>query len=162
MILLSLVLSANHGKVFIYWKTLHYLHHLLDALGFCLRKKMNKALKKVVAFSTYSIVKFTTSSCPSLLEKKCFGTSFEWLLSIGTDFEMNLFHPFSKHLLSLPPQPFFSDDLSDEDDRNFELDPIDYTDIYVYKCVLSRNPWLSIIIIIHWPSLDREIKFGLI
>ena len=69
---------------------------------------------------------------PELVRKKCFGTSFGWLLSVGTDFQMNLFHSLSKHLLSLPPQPNF-EDLDHHDD--------DFRIILVDKCVLSRNPW---------------------
>ncbi|KAL4598526.1 hypothetical protein ACB092_11G065100 [Castanea dentata] len=40
-----------------------------------------------------------------LVGKKCIGTFFGWLLSVGIDFQINLIHPLSKHLLSLPPQP---------------------------------------------------------
>ncbi|KAK4592012.1 hypothetical protein RGQ29_016475 [Quercus rubra] len=36
---------------------------------------------------------------PELVGKKCIGTSFGWLVSVGTDFQVNLFHPLSKHLL---------------------------------------------------------------
>ena len=75
---------------------------------------------------------------PELAGRKCIGTSFGWLLSVGIDFQMNLFHPLSKHQLSLPPHPYVW-----ERHRNFELFPLDYGDIFLYKCVLSRNPWNS-------------------
>ncbi|KAL4600916.1 hypothetical protein ACB092_11G234300 [Castanea dentata] len=106
-----------------------------------LAEENEQSIKESRGFFNLTDSKVYNFKLPELVGKKCFGTSFGWLLSIGTDFEMNLFHPFSKHLLSLPPQPYFSDSDSEVDDRNFELDPIDYTDIYVYKCVLSRNPW---------------------
>ena len=35
------------------------------------------------------------------------GTSFGWLLTIGADLQINLFHLLSKHLISFPPQPTF-------------------------------------------------------
>nr|XP_023882431.1 putative F-box protein At5g55150 [Quercus suber] len=72
---------------------------------------------------------------PELVGKKCIGTSFGWLLSVGTDFQVNLFHPLSKHLLSLP-QPLFWNE-----DDNSKLDHLDYRDMFFEKCVLSRNPW---------------------
>ena len=72
---------------------------------------------------------------PELVGKKCIGTSFGWLLSVGTDFQVNLFHPLSKHLLSLP-QPLFWNE-----DGNSKLDHLDYTDMFFEKCILSRNPW---------------------
>nr|POE57931.1 f-box protein [Quercus suber] len=34
---------------------------------------------------------------PELAGRKCIGTSFGWLLSVGIDFQMNLFHPLTKH-----------------------------------------------------------------
>ena len=83
---------------------------------------------------------FYNFKLPELAGKKCIGTSFGWLLSVGTDFQMNLFHPLSKHQLSLPPHPY----VWERYNRNFELDPIDYSDIFLYKCVLSRNPWNSV------------------
>nr|XP_023913250.1 F-box protein At2g17690-like [Quercus suber] len=134
MILSSLVPYASHGEVFIHRKTHHYL---LDVLGLCLQKKRNKKVVRV-SLSTYSIIKFTTSSCLSLLEKKCIGTSFGWLFSVGTDFQVNLFHPLSKHLLSLP-QPLFWNE-----DGNSKLNHLDYRDMFFEKCVLSRNPWNSV------------------
>ncbi|KAL0006923.1 hypothetical protein SO802_008425 [Lithocarpus litseifolius] len=106
-----------------------------------LAKENEQSIKESRGFFNLIDSKVYNFKLPELVGKKCFGISFGWLLSIGTDFEMNLFHPFSKHLLRLPPQPHFSDSDSEVDDRNLELDPIDYTDIYVYKCVLSRNLW---------------------
>ena len=83
---------------------------------------------------------FNNFKLPELAGKKCIGTSFGWLLSVGTDFQMNLFHPLSKHQLSLPPHPYVWEHCN----RKFELDPIDYSDIFLYKCVLSRNPGNSV------------------
>ena len=76
---------------------------------------------------------------PELAGRICIGTSFGWFLSVGIDFQMNLFHPLSKHQLSLPPHPYVWDRY-----RNFELIPLDYRDVFLYKCVLSRNPWNSV------------------
>ncbi|KAL4600936.1 hypothetical protein ACB092_11G235900 [Castanea dentata] len=83
---------------------------------------------------------FYNFKLPELAGKICIGTSFGWLLSVGTDFQMNLFHPLSKHQLSLPPHPYVWEGYN----RNFELDPIDYSDIFLYKCVLSSSPWNSV------------------
>ncbi|KAK7832292.1 putative f-box protein [Quercus suber] len=55
-----------------------------------------------------------------------------------TDFQVNLFHPLSKHLLSLP-QPLFWNE-----DGNSKLNHLDYRDMFFEKCVLSRNPWNSV------------------
>ncbi|KAL4620031.1 hypothetical protein ACB092_06G125000 [Castanea dentata] len=41
---------------------------------------------------------------PQVAGTRCFGTSFGWLLTIGTDLRINLLHPLSKHILCLPSQ----------------------------------------------------------
>ena len=44
---------------------------------------------------------------PQVAGRRCFRTSFGWLLTIGTDLQINLLHPFSKHILCLPSQATF-------------------------------------------------------
>ena len=67
---------------------------------------------------------------PELAGRICIGTSFGWFLSVGIDFQMTLFQPLSKHQLSLPTHPYVWDHY-----RNFELIPLDYRDVFLYKCV---------------------------
>ena len=75
---------------------------------------------------------------PELVGRKCLGTSFGWLLTIGADFQINLFHPLSKHLIRLPPQPTFCRQYTPE------VEPEHLRNIFVRKCVLSRSPWNSV------------------
>ncbi|XP_030963444.1 putative F-box protein At5g55150 [Quercus lobata] len=72
---------------------------------------------------------------PEVAGRRCFGTSFGWLLTIGTDLQINLLHPMSKHLLCLPPQPTFSWQYDSD------LEPKDIIGMFLKKVVLSRSPW---------------------
>ena len=75
---------------------------------------------------------------PEIVGRKCFGTSLGWLVSIGIDLQIKLFHPLSKHQISLPPQPTFFYQ------PHCELDPKYLRDMFVSKFVLSRSPWNSL------------------
>nr|POE97458.1 putative f-box protein [Quercus suber] len=75
---------------------------------------------------------------PELVGRKCLGTSFGWLLTIGSDLQINLFHPLSKHLISLPPQSTFGRQYTPE------VEPEHLRNMFVPKCVLSRSPWNSV------------------
>ena len=75
---------------------------------------------------------------PELVGRKCLGTSFGWLLTIGTDLQINFFHPMYKQLISLPPQPTFCRQYT------LEVEPEHLRFMFVHKFVLSRSPWNSI------------------
>ena len=81
-----------------------------------------------------------TRSMFNLLDTKTYrlGTSFGWLLTIGTDLQINFFHPLSKQLISLPPQPTFCRQYT------LEVEPEHLRFMFVHKFVLSRSPWNSI------------------
>ena len=89
------------------------------------------------SFFNLSDTKTYDFNLPELVGRKCIGASFGWLLTIGTDLQINLFHPFSKHLIGLPPQPTFCHQFP------YEMEPEELRSIFVFKCVLSRSPWNS-------------------
>ena len=67
--------------------------------------------------------------------RRCFGTSFGWLLTKGTDLQINLLHPSSKHILCLPSQSTFNCQY------DFELTPKELCGMFLKKAVLSKSPW---------------------
>ena len=79
------------------------------------------------SFFNLSDTKTYDFNLPELVRRKCFGASFGWLLTIGTDLQINLFHPFSKHLISLPPQPTFCHQFP------YEMEPEELRGIFVFK-----------------------------
>ena len=72
---------------------------------------------------------------PEVAGRRCFGASFGWLLTIGTDLQINLLHPFSKYLLCLPPVATF------RCQYEFKVTPEGLRRMFLKKVVLSRSPW---------------------
>ena len=70
-------------------------------------EKINDEESRTRGFFNLRNAKGYNFELPEVAERRCFGTSFGWLLTIGTDLQINLLHPLSKPLLCLPPQPTF-------------------------------------------------------
>ncbi|KAK9292376.1 hypothetical protein L1049_020343 [Liquidambar formosana] len=74
---------------------------------------------------------------PEASSRRCLGTHFGWLFTLGLDLQISLLHPFTRHQIPLPPQPTFSDQY----EPSGEFGPEDVRYIFIRKAVLSSNPW---------------------
>ena len=101
------------------------------------RERGNKE-RQIRSFFKLSDTKTYNFKLPELVGRKSYGASLGWLLTIGTDLQINLFHPLSKQLIALPPQPTFCCQYNGKVERMY------LRKNFVSKCVLSRSPWNSI------------------
>lgn len=73
---------------------------------------------------------------PEAIGRKCFGAGYGWLMTIGTDLQINLLHPFSRQQICLPPMLTFPVQY----DYNDKFPPRDFYYFFVRKIVMSSNP----------------------
>ncbi|CAI9767614.1 unnamed protein product [Fraxinus pennsylvanica] len=76
---------------------------------------------------------------PEAIGRKCFGAGYGWLMTIGTDLQINLLHPFSRQQICLPPMLTFPVQY----DYNDQFPPQDYYYFFVRKIVMSSNPGMK-------------------
>uniref|UniRef100_A0A2N9H0W9 Uncharacterized protein n=1 Tax=Fagus sylvatica TaxID=28930 RepID=A0A2N9H0W9_FAGSY len=101
--------------------------------------KSNKEQSQTQTRSFFNLLdtKVYNFKLPEVAGRKYFGTSLGWLLTIGTDLHINLLHPLSKHLLSLPPQATFRCQFK------CYIRPELLSRVFLKKAVLSKSPWNS-------------------
>ncbi|KAL5720239.1 SWR1-complex protein 3 [Ranunculus cassubicifolius] len=92
--------------------------------------------QKVICLSTKKLYKFHLPPDRSTQGKRCWGSPFGWVLTIGLDLNIHLFNPLTQYQLSLPSQPTFHHQFP-------SLGPQHFRRVFVQKMVLSSNPFLS-------------------
>ena len=133
-----LVLSASRGnQLLTHWRNKPLLPPKCPWLMLAERERGNKE-RQIRSFFKLSDTKTYNFKLPELVGRKSYGASLGWLLTIGTDLQINLFHPLSKQLVALPPQPTFCCQYNGKVERMYLCKN------FVSKCVLSRSPWNSI------------------
>ncbi|XP_015083812.1 putative F-box protein At5g55150 isoform X2 [Solanum pennellii] len=70
---------------------------------------------------------------PDVLDKRCWGSSHGWLVTLGANFEMHLLNPLSGGKISLPP-------LHKCPNLNLICTGKSFRDSFVYKVILSASP----------------------
>ncbi|PIA42832.1 hypothetical protein AQUCO_02000347v1 [Aquilegia coerulea] len=89
-------------------------------------------------------------------ERRCFGSQFGWLVTIGVDLHIHLLNPLSGIQISLPSQPTF------QHQYKIHVEPEDLRHVFMTKFILSSNPSDSdqtcIVIAIH--SELRRLSFA--
>ncbi|XP_060179548.1 putative F-box protein At3g25750 isoform X1 [Lycium barbarum] len=70
---------------------------------------------------------------PDVLDKRCWGSSHGWLVTLGANFEMHLLNPLSRAQISLPP-------LHKCPNLNLVCTGKSFRDSFVYKVILSASP----------------------
>lgn len=70
---------------------------------------------------------------PDVLDKRCWGSSHGWLVTLGANFEMHLLNPLSGGQISLPP-------LHKCPNLNLICTGKSFRDSFVYKVILSASP----------------------
>ncbi|KAF3955653.1 hypothetical protein CMV_019154 [Castanea mollissima] len=98
-------------------------------------EKINDEESRTRGFFNLRNAKVHYFKLPEVAGRRCFGASFGWLLTIGTDLQINLLHPFSKYLLCLPPIATFCCQYE------FKVTPERLRRMFLKKVVLSRSPW---------------------
>ncbi|KAL5707164.1 SWR1-complex protein 3 [Ranunculus cassubicifolius] len=68
--------------------------------------------------------------------RRCLGTCYSWVLTIGLDLNINLFNPLSRSQICLPPQPTF------HYQHGCYVDPKKICRSYIRKFAVSSNPSL--------------------
>ncbi|PIA45712.1 hypothetical protein AQUCO_01600150v1 [Aquilegia coerulea] len=76
---------------------------------------------------------------PELYQRRCVGSTGNWLITVNTELEINIFNPFSRTQFHLPSQSTLPDqylfEFSDGEDDEFTQE--DYTGRFLTKVVLS-------------------------
>ncbi|KAM3305845.1 hypothetical protein P3S67_012714 [Capsicum chacoense] len=75
-------------------------------------------------------------SLPDIRDKRCWGSSHGWLVTLGANFEMHLLNPLSGGQVSLPP-------LHKCPNLNLVYSGKGFRDSFVYKVILSASPCSS-------------------
>ncbi|KAK6927709.1 Domain unknown function DUF295 [Dillenia turbinata] len=70
-----------------------------------LAEKKNSSIRLFYNPSNNNIYKV---DLPESCDRRCWGTAYGFMVTFGTDFEINLLHPFSRVLIPLPPQRSFA------------------------------------------------------
>ncbi|KAL5720240.1 SWR1-complex protein 3 [Ranunculus cassubicifolius] len=119
--------------------------------------------QKVICLSTKKLYKFHLPPDRSTQGKRCWGSPFGWLLTIGLDLNIHLFNPLTQYQLSLPSQPTFLHQyqLSLPSQPTFHhqfqsLGPQHLRRVFVQKMVLSSNPSLfssSVVVVAIYGSI---------
>ncbi|KAF5205715.1 F-box protein skip23 [Thalictrum thalictroides] len=66
--------------------------------------------------------------------RRCVGSRFGWLVTIGVDLQIHMLNPISQLQISLPSQPTFPNQFQER------LEPEELRRHFVYKFILSSNP----------------------
>ncbi|KAL2540053.1 F-box protein SKIP23 [Abeliophyllum distichum] len=90
----------------------------------------NRCFLNLLTSKTYEL------KLPEASGRKCVGAHYGWLLTVGSDLQINLLHPFSRQQICLPPMLTFPDQYEYDD----EFTPQDVYDLFVRKIVMSSNP----------------------
>ncbi|KAF5204054.1 F-box protein skip23 [Thalictrum thalictroides] len=93
--------------------------------------------QNVQTFHTFSAdKKHLNLSIPHALiqGKRCLGSPFGWVVTIGLDLQIHLLNPFSRDQIPLPSQPTFPHQC------RFIKEPEDIRQMFVHKFVLSSTP----------------------
>ncbi|MCD7446384.1 hypothetical protein HAX54_005992 [Datura stramonium] len=86
--------------------------------------------------SYYRLVKIASGAFWDVLDKRCWGSSHGWLVTLGANFEMHLLNPLSGGQISLPP-------LHKCPNLNLVCTGKSFRNSFVYKVILSASPCSS-------------------
>ncbi|KAH0643663.1 hypothetical protein KY289_034637 [Solanum tuberosum] len=89
---------------------------------------------------------------PDVLDKRCWGSSHGWLVTLGANFEMHLLNPLSRGQISLPP-------LHKCPNLNLVCTGKSFRDSFVYKVILSASPSSSDCVIFAIYSANWKMAF---
>ncbi|KAF5194699.1 F-box skip23-like protein [Thalictrum thalictroides] len=72
---------------------------------------------------------------PEAQRRRCWGTSYGWIVTMGVDLNINLLHPITRVQISLPSQPTFPRQYT------HRITPKEICRIYLHKIALASNPY---------------------
>ncbi|KAM7267819.1 hypothetical protein ACFE04_009985 [Oxalis oulophora] len=75
---------------------------------------------------------------PATIGKRCLSVGYGWLLTVGLDFQINLFHPFTQRQISLPHLSTFANQWDPEYETRIKI-----RNMFVHRAIASANPWNS-------------------
>ncbi|KAL5725989.1 SWR1-complex protein 3 [Ranunculus cassubicifolius] len=121
------------------------------------------------SFFSLSQKQFFKHQLPQAQGRRCWGSPYGWLVTIGLDLNIHILNPLSKFQISLPPQPTLqaqSKVRSYVPNMDKELAPSHIIKVFTEKFVLASNPsfWNSPIaqpsLVFAIFGLDNELAYS--
>ncbi|KAL2902286.1 hypothetical protein RDABS01_027368 [Bienertia sinuspersici] len=92
---------------------------------------------------------------PEAYNRRCWGTSLGWILTLGLDLEIHLLNPITKASIRLPPQPLLTPVLTDPDDSDLWKIQLYYIKrVFVFKSPIDGQ---LIVFVVHYD--DNVLSF---